>query len=299
MDPSDDCSFWYVGDYLKRSADTYSTRIGAFRMPDCLQGSVSGTAYYDLNHDGRRESGEPGLAKLVIQYSGAMPGRVVTDAGGTFKLSLPADPAYQEPTYTISQDARGSKAWRRTKLGDTSQTGVAIAQNGIDYTVHLADTHTLSGIDFGNACTLRNQGGRDVRFWSTNRSDLAGGQWQVSLINLDGSRTSVSSSDPAGADELRKYLRHAGSHGPSALSAQLAATTLNVKLGKRDGQATVYDPVENDWTSIDGLLERASKLVASRTGKSQVEQYRKVLEDLNRNRVQITPSRPEDCGPPK
>jgi len=35
VDPSDDCTIWYVGDYLKRGATTYSTRIGAFQMPGC------------------------------------------------------------------------------------------------------------------------------------------------------------------------------------------------------------------------------------------------------------------------
>ena len=42
MDPSDDCTFWYVGDYLKKDPATnstlvmnYSTKIGAFRMPSC------------------------------------------------------------------------------------------------------------------------------------------------------------------------------------------------------------------------------------------------------------------------
>ncbi len=35
VDPSDDCTIWYVGDYLKAGATTYSTRIGAFRMPGC------------------------------------------------------------------------------------------------------------------------------------------------------------------------------------------------------------------------------------------------------------------------
>ena len=32
MDPSDDMTIWYVGDYLKKGADSYSTRIGAFRL---------------------------------------------------------------------------------------------------------------------------------------------------------------------------------------------------------------------------------------------------------------------------
>jgi hypothetical protein len=35
MDPGDDCTFWYVGDYLKKGAASYSTRIGAFRFPGC------------------------------------------------------------------------------------------------------------------------------------------------------------------------------------------------------------------------------------------------------------------------
>jgi hypothetical protein len=35
VDPSDDCTIWYVGDYLRKDATTYSTRIGAFRMSGC------------------------------------------------------------------------------------------------------------------------------------------------------------------------------------------------------------------------------------------------------------------------
>ena len=32
IDPADDCTIWYVGDYLQKDATTYSTRIGAFRL---------------------------------------------------------------------------------------------------------------------------------------------------------------------------------------------------------------------------------------------------------------------------
>jgi hypothetical protein len=35
MDPSDDCTIWYVGDYIRKNAPGYSTRIGAFRLPGC------------------------------------------------------------------------------------------------------------------------------------------------------------------------------------------------------------------------------------------------------------------------
>ena len=35
VDPRDDCTIWYVGDYLLPHATAYSTRIGAFRLPGC------------------------------------------------------------------------------------------------------------------------------------------------------------------------------------------------------------------------------------------------------------------------
>lgn len=35
VDPSDDCTIWYVRDYYKKDATRYATRIGAFRLPGC------------------------------------------------------------------------------------------------------------------------------------------------------------------------------------------------------------------------------------------------------------------------
>jgi hypothetical protein len=35
IDPSDDCTVWYVGDYYQPGATGYSTRIGGFQMPGC------------------------------------------------------------------------------------------------------------------------------------------------------------------------------------------------------------------------------------------------------------------------
>ena len=35
VDPSDDCTIWYVGDYLKRDAANYSTRIAGVKFPGC------------------------------------------------------------------------------------------------------------------------------------------------------------------------------------------------------------------------------------------------------------------------
>ncbi len=37
IDPVDDCTIWYVGDYIKKGAASYSTKIGAFRLPRCWE----------------------------------------------------------------------------------------------------------------------------------------------------------------------------------------------------------------------------------------------------------------------
>ena len=36
IDPVDDCTIWYVGDYLKKNETNYSSRIGAFQIPGCV-----------------------------------------------------------------------------------------------------------------------------------------------------------------------------------------------------------------------------------------------------------------------
>ena len=35
VDPVDDCTIWYVGDYLRQDAPFYSSRIGAYQLGDC------------------------------------------------------------------------------------------------------------------------------------------------------------------------------------------------------------------------------------------------------------------------
>ncbi len=42
IDPRDDCTIWYVGDYLQAGTTAYSTRIGAFRLPGCSGKPVKG-----------------------------------------------------------------------------------------------------------------------------------------------------------------------------------------------------------------------------------------------------------------
>jgi hypothetical protein len=35
IDPADDCTIWYVGDYMRKDAASYTSRIAAIRLPGC------------------------------------------------------------------------------------------------------------------------------------------------------------------------------------------------------------------------------------------------------------------------
>jgi len=59
VDATDDCTIWYVGDYLKKDASSYSTRIGASdyvaerdSMTSPLLGEFLGTMILILLGDG-------------------------------------------------------------------------------------------------------------------------------------------------------------------------------------------------------------------------------------------------------
>jgi uncharacterized repeat protein (TIGR01451 family) len=41
MDPSDDCTFWYVGDYVRAGQTRYTTRIGSFQLPGCIAADLA------------------------------------------------------------------------------------------------------------------------------------------------------------------------------------------------------------------------------------------------------------------
>jgi hypothetical protein len=71
---------------------------------------------------------------------------------------------------------------------------------------------------------------------------------------------------------------------------------LNVVSGSVDGNATIADPVRNDWPQVRALLGRAS--VALGAGDAGVAAYAALVEKLNANAAAITPARPASCPKP-
>ncbi len=256
MDPSDDCTFWYVGDYLKKNATNYSSRIGAFRLPGCLRATVNVSSYLDLNHNGRRDSGEPGFANRDVTYFGQQGGKVTTGAGGQASVSLPADPAYADPAYTFTAA-------------------------GVTQTVHLT-AGTDAALELAGACTVPNTGAYAANFWESGKGatllESHDAEWRPLLTST--AHFSATGKPRDAHNQFRKWLRQGDD------STAVAITALNTAFGTQDGNATVADPVAGDWVSIRALIQRAAARPAD---------YRKLLDRINRNAEPVTPSNPALC----
>jgi hypothetical protein len=196
MDPSDDCTFWYQGDYYKAGATGYTVRIGAFRVPGCLRGTVSGSVYYDSNRSGMREANEPGLPGWEISYSGtrrqqdvSMPpaGSFTTDSSGMFGGWLPADSAYFNPVFSFSARDAGSATWSRTGGGTAYWSGGTVPMVENRYAFTMRDRDAIARLDFGFVCTVPTSGARDAVYWS----------------GADGRTVLAANDPPAGGNQAR------------------------------------------------------------------------------------------------
>jgi hypothetical protein len=308
IDPVDDCTMWYVGDYLKQNAPSQTTRIGAFRLPGCLRGTVSGTVFFDRNRNGFREPNEPGLEGWQVRYDGVrtqrdlqLPasGMLATNDAGDFTTWLPADPAYNEPAYTISAPSSRNPSWTRIENGTAYWSGGEIPMMNGAYMVHLKDRDAVSYLSFGNVCVVANAGAQGMAYWTNEqgrsvlnandqqpadparggrggrgrggRGQRGGGDagWRTllnfsTLVNAGGSSFQVPAGDFLPAyDAFRTWTAGAANtQNPSyALSVQAAVTALNTAYGSQDGNVTVHDPIEDDWVTVNALLARVSAFI--------------------------------------
>ena len=271
MDPSDDCTFWYVGDYFKEGAAALSTRIGGFRVPGCLQLTLRGSVFFDLNHDGKRDAGEPGIAGAGVSYAGPKSGSLTSDAGGNFAADIPGDAASEGVSYSLTLQPPARPGWALTRGALTPK---------------ITDAASASGLNLGAVCTVRNRGGEHPKFW-------ASGKGRDILMEHDAAWRKLMNSTfhlnlPNKADQaytlFKKWL------AKPTVQTQLAALALNISFGEQDGHATLEDPVSHDWVSLSALVTRVSALSAA------ADPYKGVLGKLNANTQPVTPSNPAACG---
>jgi len=102
--------------------------------------TISGVKYEDLNADGAREAGEPGLPGWTIKifYEGEYVTSTTTGAGGAYSFRLDADTHHQlgEGKYTLKEESR--EGWHQEEA-----PGSIFVKYGVG-------EHDFAGNDFGN-----------------------------------------------------------------------------------------------------------------------------------------------------
>lgn len=137
---------------LAADGSSINNVFGNFR--GVLTGTISGTKFNDLNGNGVRDAGEPGLPGVTITRTGSINDpagallTVVTDAAGAFSFTVPFG------TYTLSE----------TVPAGFAQTAPP-APGTIPATIHFAQ-RTVSGLLFGNRPLTATIGG--VKFNDLN-----------------------------------------------------------------------------------------------------------------------------------
>jgi hypothetical protein len=188
-----------------------------------VRGTISGRKFYDANANGTQDAGEPGIPgwKISVMDASGAVATTFTDANGDFLFHAPVG------SYTVAEVLPPGVNW----------VAITPLSSNVSVTPGACGPVCL----FGNACIVPPANGFTIGFWANpNGKTVLGANdpaWRTALNscnlrNANGSSYTV----PAGPFStvyisFRTWLQGAGAVNMAyMLSAQLAATTLDVQL---------------------------------------------------------------------
>lgn len=274
-------------------------------------GTISGLKYYDVNHDGEFDPGEAPLPGWAIDWTDTVSGTAITDPSGLFEVK-----ELVEDTYTFTEQL-GPEGWIQT--GNTVDQSTASAGSSVtlnkdkSYTVELADGGIVSGLNFGNVCEIKNSNGLTLGFWSNKNGQAIlkahDTEWRT-LLNASNLRTANGSAYtvPGGSfttaySSFRTWILSATATNMSyMLSAQLAATELDIAYNGLNAKDLVKDPDGDGWVPISHVVADAIAFLATHgdttvagPDRELAEAYKNLFDGLNNNIQKITPVDPARC----
>jgi hypothetical protein len=276
-------------------------------------GTISGLKYYDVNHNGGFDAGEAPLPNWAIDWTDTVSGTELTNSSGLFEVKN-----LVEDTYTFTEE-QGPAGWIQT--GNVKDESIATFGSTVtleadkSYKVELAESGIVSGINFGNVCEIQNSNGLTLGFWSNKNGEKilnANDQKWRALLNgsylrkANGALYTIPLQPAKFADvykEFRTWILAATATNMSyMLSAQLAATQLDIAYNKLDGTNLVNDPDGDGWVTINHVVADAIEFLkthpnttAAGADRTLAEAYKNIFDSLNNNIQAITPADPKYC----
>jgi hypothetical protein len=255
-------------------------------------------------------------------------GTLFTGNNGTFSEQFDAD------QYTFTEQ-QANAPWVQTGNIDAYNQASPLAKVSLSnfvYTVDLEDGDNITGINFANVCEVYNRNGNTLGYWSNTNGKvvlaLDDPDWRSllsshNLMQPNGGSGAVKNFDislAAAFESIDKKKVATGAYpdfrtwllGADAsktnnmaymLSAQLAATVLNIEYKGLDDDALVVDPVSGDWKPISFIIGAADAALASQltntpASRTLLEKYKNIFDRLNNNIQVITPSTQDGCPDP-
>ena len=161
VDPSDDCTFWYVAQYIPSNGDfNWHTRIGSFKFPSC--GGVAGNDF--------SISANP--ASLTLQQnaggSSTISTAVTSGVAGTVSLSVSGTPAGATASLAASSVTAGSSTALNVNAGTATPGSYTLTVTGTEGSATHATTVSLTVT--GSGGTIVTNGGFEtgsLSSWTT------------------------------------------------------------------------------------------------------------------------------------
>jgi hypothetical protein len=171
VDPSDDCTLWYMNEYYPvTSATAWRLRVGAFKFPDCPAGGGSGiqgtvTAF----------GGGP-LAGVAVTPNAGAP--TTTDGAGHYLLSLPAG------TYDVTYSLAGY--YPQTVSGIVVPPATTVTQDAV-----LTAVGGGPDLSIGDASIAEGNAGNTALFLPVTLSVPSGSTITADFTTQDGTATTA------------------------------------------------------------------------------------------------------------
>jgi hypothetical protein len=258
-------------------------------------GSIFGMKWFDANVS-HTNDGEAALENWTINLyesdGTTLIASDLTNLSGNYEFS-----GLALGTYVVCESFPDSH-WLQTfpESGFSCSNGT----KGYEITIN-ASGQAVHHKDFGNVC-LEGTGGKTLGFWSNKNGEKTmndGGTLAPELALLVGKNLrngNGSNFDPASYSAFRTWLLNASATNMAyMLSAQFAATTLDVEAGLVDGTDMIFAPELYAYTgsnviSVNDLLTRANTelglnglVLSGNSNRTYQEALKNVLDKINNN----------------
>jgi len=236
VDPSDDCTFWYVNQYEKVSGQfNWNTNIGSFAFNGC-----SGSPSFTLTAVPNTltvSQGNQGTSTITVVPANGFSGSVMLAATGMPSgVTAGFSPNPTTSTSTLTLTASATAATGTSTVTITGTSGSLTATTTVTLTVTASGpvvTLTPTSLVFGNTVVGTTATGKTVKLTNTGSSTL-----NISSIVVSGDFAPVASTKPCGSTLA------------AGANCIIKVTFTPTQLGLRTGNITITDNAANSPQTV-------------------------------------------------